>query len=301
MNFIADYNIISSIFTLSQNPEVRFVSSEFFEISTLNSFRADFLLYKFGKNNVLEIGDNEFTHFPNLLEKQELVLKLLEKGAAPKPNSKQDIFILSIMRGWEKVIEYLLNLFTETTEQEFEFATQKRSSIHNTETPIDVKKLFRYYLPAIDINFNNGEGLKLAIYYKLGCIIKQLLNSHLILPDLTCIQQNMQVLSHPKLNMWGLNLEDLCDVFEEEGINLLKLFFRNGLNNGSVDGSMVCEFSKRGNLKFVKFLAENGFEIEGSCNPFRISILFKHYPISLYLIKRGVNRKIDLGYAIYEP
>ncbi|PVU84721.1 hypothetical protein BB559_006631 [Furculomyces boomerangus] len=96
MNKITDYEIISKIFVYSKNPNVRLVSRDFHEISTLAPIRARFLLNKFGKENVLTIKNNESTLCPNILgnEKQSGADIHAKKDIALRQEMKADTSML---------------------------------------------------------------------------------------------------------------------------------------------------------------------------------------------------------------
>ncbi|PVZ98002.1 hypothetical protein BB558_006006 [Smittium angustum] len=316
INKISSYEILIKIFILSRNPEVRFVSREFYEISTLNSVRASFLLKKFGKNQVLEISNESFVYhpnlswkqelvlkllgsadpesfvsYPNLFRKQELVLELLERGADPILKSKQDLFSISIRRGWVYVVKYLLYDFVETTKKKFMNSVQKRMYLDGIETSVSEQKGVKYYIPVLDIHYNRGSYFRSAVSNKQADIVKQLLNAYLIKPKLNCDESKTEILTHSKVDLWGLDQKKLCDLFEQEGLDLLKLFFINGFNELSSNGSIFLEFCKRGSLKFVKFLAENGIGIGGYYNnsPLKLAYENNHFGVVKYLIKMGAD------------
>ncbi|PWA01312.1 hypothetical protein BB558_002599 [Smittium angustum] len=257
MDKISSYGILSRIYVLAQNINLGLVSRNFHEISTLDSVRASFLIKKFGKNNILKFKSYGFVHFNNLSKRQELVLKLLEKGSGLNSKSKQNLFKFSIERGWNKIVEYFLNNFLETTEEKFrEIVVQERMNENYTELSISPNNNFKYYIPTIYINQNNGEWLRLAVYYRQMNITKQLLNAHKIKPKIESDKLKAKILPHPKATIIDLSLKGSCDILEEGGLDLMKIFLLNGLERCFID-SIFREFCYRGNVKFTKFLVEN--------------------------------------------
>ncbi|PVZ96661.1 hypothetical protein BB558_007417 [Smittium angustum] len=90
--------------------------------------------------------------------------------------------------------------------------------------------------------------------------------------------------------LWNLDHKRLCDLFEEEGLELLKLFYRNGLKRESVNISIFSESCSRGNMKFVKFLVENGTNIDGNDGtPLKLAIENDRLDIVEHLIRNGAN------------
>ncbi|PVZ98621.1 hypothetical protein BB558_005371 [Smittium angustum] len=286
MNSISSYGILTKIFIFSENLKLRFVSRNFYEISASDSVQADFLINKFGKKNVLEISEDGFVNYPKLLTKQELVLKILEKGV--EPDSKQNLFNISIVRGWNKVVEFLLNHFIQITKEGFESIAQQRKQESEIEKSISSNQETKYYIPKIDINLHDQKGFKLAISNKQIDITKLILNAHKI--KLNLDEPNIKILPHKKLVMSRFDQELLCDLLEEGGIDLLKLFFTNGFLNYHVGGFIFTEFCKRGNIKFIKFLADNGADID-LCfgKPLKSAIENNHLEAAKYLVERGAN------------
>ncbi|PWA03570.1 hypothetical protein BB558_000297 [Smittium angustum] len=301
INKISSYEILTKIFILSQNPEVRFVSHEFHEISALNSVRVSFLLKKFGKKRVLEISNDSFISFPNLFRKQELVLKLLKKGATPESKSKQDLFRISIKRGWKKVTKHLLNLFTETTKENFQDVVQDRINENGVQRTILQQEGLKYYKPTIDINYGYGKLFELAISNKHTDIVKQLLNAHLIKPKLDCDESKTEILTHPKVYFNFLAPKELCDLFEEEGLELIKLFFNNGFHQNYVYRSTFSEFCKRGSMKFIKFYVENGADIlVENDGALKFASFFGHLKVVKYLVENGSDIRSGNDMALRE-
>ncbi|PVU86178.1 hypothetical protein BB559_006626 [Furculomyces boomerangus] len=290
INTISSYEILTKIFILSQNPEVRFVSREFYEISTLNAVRVNFLLKKLGKDRVLEIQNDSFIYFPNLFEKQELAVELLKKEATPELKSKQELFNISIRRGWGNVVRHLLYDFVETTEGEFQTTFENRVNMYKFERTIKQQKDLKYYIPAIDINCGYGRLFEQAISNKNADIVKQLSNAHRIKPKLDCDESKTEILTHSRVCSFGLKVEKLCDLFEQEGVDLLKIFYVNRVDQLLKD-SIFAEFCKRGNLEFVKFFVENGVYINGyyDDNPLRLACENNQRGVVKYLIKMGAD------------
>ncbi|PVU88529.1 hypothetical protein BB559_005537, partial [Furculomyces boomerangus] len=323
INTISSYEILIKIFVLSQNPEVRFVSREFYEISSLDSVRASFLLKKIGKEQVLKVSKGSFKFFPNLFEKQELVLELLKKGANPDskskrdqssvfkkqarfplrsrkaaaPEPKQELFCISIRRGWGKVVKNLLNLFTEITKENSLNYVQYKTNGNEIEKAKSQQIDLEYHIPLVNINYTLTTPFELAISHKQADIVKQLLDAHLIEPKLNYDESKTKIYTHPRVNLQGLDQKKLCDLFEQEGLDLLKLFFVNGFNVSSANESIFSEFCKRGSLKFVKFLVENGTGINGDGEyidkydsaPLKLAIENHHFEVANYLIERGAD------------
>ncbi|PVZ98947.1 hypothetical protein BB558_005042 [Smittium angustum] len=288
---ISSYEILTKVFVLSRNPEVRFVSREFYEISTLNSVRASFLLKKFGKKQVFKISKGSFRPFPNIFDGQELVIELLERGADPESMSTQDLFNISIERGWERVFKYLLGEFVQTTRKSFELARGYRY-ISGTQKTKSKQGDLEYYIPLVDINHGYRTTFELAISTKQVNIINQFLNAYLIKPKLDYDESKTEILTHPKVGFWGIDLKKICDLLEQEGLDFLKLFYVNGFFEYSSNIPIFSKFCKRGNLKFVKFLVENGADIdENDGTPLKLAIENNHFHIVKYLIKRGAETK----------
>ncbi|PWA01393.1 hypothetical protein BB558_002519 [Smittium angustum] len=331
MNKISSYEILTKIFIYSQNPEARFLSHHFLEISILNSVRADFLIYKFGKENAFNIQKNKFFQYPKLFQNQELILRLFEKGANPDSKTRQNLFIKSIKNDWDMVVEYFLNLFEQTTERKFNQLVRRRGEITGIKNESASKKetiylrkfnqLVRrrgeitgiknesaskketiYLVPTIDINLRKGKPFNIAFYNKNIKIIKQLLNAHKIIPKIKYDEYNVEILNHPKVFMEQLDSSYLCDILEMEGFELLKSFFINGLNNYSIatiifapyikSRNLFSEFCKRGNLKFVKLFVENGADMEIHDGiSLKLAIKYKHLDVVKYLVERGAKTK----------
>ncbi|PVZ99361.1 hypothetical protein BB558_004622, partial [Smittium angustum] len=288
MDKISSYEILSKIFIFSRNPEVRLLSHEFYEISTLISFRASFLIKKFGIEKAIKLESLDFYHFPNLFKNEDLVLKLLEKGACSDPSTKKTLFHISIKRGWNKVVGYLLDLFYETTEEEYQKTIQKRRN-HPKES-ISKQKITKYYIPTIDINHSNGNYLSKAVSNKHLYIVIQLLNAHKIKPNLDFDKSNTLILSHPKIYASHFICKVSPDLLEEGGIELLKLFYMSRLKGYTRFGYILSGFCERGNVKFVKFLVENGSNIdEDDGKPLKSAFENKHFDIVKYLVKMGAD------------
>ncbi|PVU87954.1 hypothetical protein BB559_005798 [Furculomyces boomerangus] len=289
MDKITGYELLSKIFVFSQNPEVRLISREFFEISTLDSIRADFLLYKFGKVNVFGIKNHYFRKYPNLFKKQDLVLQLLKKGASLDSKSKQILFNISVDRGWIEVSNYFLNLFHQIRKEKFEHAIENRNVETDEEISVEIKTGMKYYIPEIDIN-DYEENFELAVYNKQIDIVKILLNAFKIKPKLESDESNVGILQHPKVAMSDLDSKKLCDLLEEGGLELLKLFFINNFDQDTTDEPIFSEFCSRGNMKFVKFFIENGADVdEDDSTPLKLAIENKHLDVVKYLIQRGAE------------
>ncbi|PVZ99845.1 hypothetical protein BB558_004129 [Smittium angustum] len=126
MDKITSYEIFSKIFIFSQNPDVRLVSHGFYEISTLNTIRARFLIKKTWKKE--------------------------DQGAYLDSKSIDDLFYYSLGEYWNKVVIHLLSDFTETTKKEFQNQVQRRKDETRFETPILEPEKTKYYVPRIDIN-----------------------------------------------------------------------------------------------------------------------------------------------------
>ncbi|PVZ97362.1 hypothetical protein BB558_006656 [Smittium angustum] len=289
MNKLTGYQIISKIFILSQNPEVRFVSREFYEISTLDSIRADFLLHKLGKVNAITVQNKNFIPYPNIFKKQELVLNLLKKGATPDTESAHLLFQISVEREWENIVEYLLNLFREATWEDFRLAIisgrprlgySQQHIFVSIDTPIEQtkfyvpvvnntnydyfnkfdRKVFSNPITYIDMGFKKSFGK--AVSKGNANIVKLLLNAHKILPKLELNDPHTKIATHHKVIMDSLKLDKLCDMFEKCGFELLELFYKYEPELSYINGSIFSEFCKRGNMKFVKFMTENKMGLE---------------------------------------
>ncbi|PVU87576.1 hypothetical protein BB559_005978 [Furculomyces boomerangus] len=240
INKISSYEILTKIFVLSQNPEVRFISREFYEISALNPVRASFLIKKFGKDHVFKIINNEnpeFLLYPNLFKKQELVIWLLKKGADTDSVSFQSLFEIMIMRDWIEAIDYILNIFDEITEERFEFHTWKGFYPHKYSEPR--QKDTRYFVPKL---FLLGVGRSIvgrAVERGKASVYKQLFNAHKIIPKLEIDYSKAEILYHPKISKDGLPDEFTRRIFQSYGIDILKV-----LNDNDPDNSIISGASK---------------------------------------------------------
>ncbi|PVU84707.1 hypothetical protein BB559_007446, partial [Furculomyces boomerangus] len=274
---------------------VRFVSREFYEISTLDSIRADFLLHKLGKVNAITVQNENFIPYPNIFKKQELVLNLLKKGATPDNESAHLLFQISVEREWESVVEYLLNLFREATFEGFNIADilgclmpgpLRKSNCESIDKPTRQKKL---YVPVVNnANYNYFKHLDRGVssnpitYIDMGFeksfrfavskgnanITKLLLNAHKILPKIQPNDPSTKIITHHKVIMSSFKLGKLCDMFEKCGFELLELFYKYEPGLFYINGSIFSEFCKRGNMEFVKFMAENIMGPERNLNYF---------------------------------
>ncbi|PWA00911.1 hypothetical protein BB558_003021, partial [Smittium angustum] len=335
----------------------------------------------------------DFIYYPKLMMKQELVLLLLKNDANTDNDLKQKLFKIPIIREWDLIVEYLLNLFSEATEKEFipNYVYEYRKAdqeikigskhffpsininhenylklaVSNRNTPIvkqlldahkiqptlenydpnvetllhpkialkdldseklcdlleedglELLKLFflneatekefipnyvyeyrkadqeiqvgsKHFFPSININHENY--LKLAVSNRNTPIVKQLLDAHKIQPTLENYDPNVETLLHPKIALKDLDSEKLCDLLEEDGLELLKLFFLNGAIKCSIRGNIFFGFCARGNIMFVKFLVENGIYIDETGGaPLRIAVKNRHFNVVKYLVKRGAN------------
>ncbi|PVU88970.1 hypothetical protein BB559_005283 [Furculomyces boomerangus] len=291
MDKLSSCQILTRIFIYSQNPQVHLVNRNFYEISTLNSFRTNFLIHKLGKENVFKISNygEEFDLYPNLFKKQELVFSLLKKGAIPDSETIHDLFQIALDRGWIEVIEYLLNLFYETTEQGSLNINYENCNNIPKPKQKDMKRLH----PRISLN----AYLKFFIQYAISGgnveIVEMLLNAHKIFSKKDIDFPNHKFVNHPKILLIDLDSKELCDLLEKGGIGLLELFLVNELNTYSVDNSIFSEFCKRGNMKFVKFLDKNGADIdENNGAPLKFAIENNHLDVVKYLIGRGADTTI---------
>ncbi|PVZ98459.1 hypothetical protein BB558_005533 [Smittium angustum] len=155
------------MFILSGNLELRFVSHDFYEISTLESIRIRFLLLKFGGNNVLEARKEDFVHYPNLFKGQTFILKLFEgeNGADINENDGAPLK-LSHMNKLFNIVKYLVERGADTSEfKDLESSLFNQiedieaNNTRNKRKPQTVKKLVEN---GIDIHQNNQIDLKEA-------------------------------------------------------------------------------------------------------------------------------------------
>ncbi|PVU99897.1 hypothetical protein BB559_000306 [Furculomyces boomerangus] len=303
MNTISSYVILSQIFILSKNPEVRLVSRNFYEISKIVSVRANFLIHKFGKDKVLDIRYNEFVNCYDLLEDQELVLNILQRNPNPDQEISQNLFQVSVRRRWIKVLEYLLDLFVDVSKEKFQAVIQQRNHQTEIQRPTPKQKEIRnYIIPTIDINTNRGICFRLALSYKQTDIVKKLLNAYKIIPKFKFDVSKTEILFHQKVSMEYFSSNNICDLFEEGGLELLKLFFINGLKSAHIRGADVHAdqdwalgmASKSGHLGVVKYLIENGANIKAR-EDFALGIACRncHFEIVKYLVENGADLKAE--------
>ncbi|PWA01686.1 hypothetical protein BB558_002194 [Smittium angustum] len=294
MEKISSYEILSQIFVLAQNPNVRLLSRNFYEISSIDSIRADFFIQKYGKKNVFRALNTSFSSYTGFFKNQDFVIQLLKKGADLDSITKQKLFGNSIRKRWDKVVEYLISLFHETTEKKFNIAVEKRYAETGIEISMPQQKAMKYFVPTIDINSNTGRTFRIAVSSGKVETVKLLINAHQIKPKLDCDESEIEVLSHPKVIMEDINLKHLCDMFQTEGISLLKLFYINKFHEFSVDGYIFSEFCKRGDFEFVKFLVENGIDInENDGSPIEYASEYKNFELEEYLQARGARGRTN--------
>ncbi|OLY81420.1 putative ankyrin repeat protein [Smittium mucronatum] len=117
------FEILERIFIYAQNPNLSFISPNFYVASKSAHVRAHYLALGFLPDQIFDSRIGIFRRYPRLLstnfsKQQLIIIKLLDLGANPVV-CEQHLFNLSCSKGWLKVISKLLLSYKITKDKAF--------------------------------------------------------------------------------------------------------------------------------------------------------------------------------------
>ncbi|PWA00359.1 hypothetical protein BB558_003581 [Smittium angustum] len=155
------------------------------------------------------------------------------------------------------------------------------------------KKESLCFVPIVNINKLGGYFFNFGVSKRNLKIVKQLLNAHKIIPKVLLEGNKIKFLPHPNINMRDLDQNKLSDLFEQYGLEILKLFFKNEFKSSSVEGDLFLEFFSTENMEFIKSLVQNGAHTSADidCGLIEASKI-GNLKIIKYLVENGANFNI---------
>ncbi|PVZ98805.1 hypothetical protein BB558_005186 [Smittium angustum] len=272
MNKITSYGVISQIYILAQNPEVGLVSRSFYEYSTLDSVRVDFLIKKFGKTSILKIENHDFKYCSRLFVREGLVLKLLEKECQydtetpTTSNNRTKYYVpeIDINQNEGKLLGLAVRY--------------RRTKI--------IKQILKAHKIKPDIKLHKSER-KIILHPKafmVGLFSKGLCD---MLeeegPDL------MELFSTNGMKKYTYDciLYEFC---KRENTNYVKLIIEKGADVHAFNNLSLRLSCEKGNLEIVKHLVENGADIHAKDNDsLKFATKFGNLDVFKYLVEKGAN------------
>ncbi|PVV04411.1 hypothetical protein BB560_001096, partial [Smittium megazygosporum] len=218
----AHLGYLARIFVLAQNPELRLVSKQFYLASLSPFTRADYLLYKYGRDQLFSPTQGVFKRMPKIIS-ENTTLALLGKIEFEE-DKDNELFFYSIKNEWNEVVLKVLNTFIikGPNKKLLEDSNTSEDEEIGTETANHRASIVA---PAIDINKSNGKAIELALKQNNIEAAKLLLNAHKIIPSYKKTSyESYKIIAHKRADLSHVSYSItifLLDKGQKEIIQLL--------------------------------------------------------------------------------